>query len=163
MISQNLLIRTLAMHFLLVLLYLLFYGVDAGETAFILPLIFILTLMTPRAIPWAGILLVGALQDILSNYPLGLHSFLYALYGFFLLTQRRFLFKKAFLLTWMAFSLTSAGFFFLREIIVFACGFAPRMPWTLLSQWTFLSILFPLFFQGITWAYVRIRTVHEAS
>ena len=163
MTNQSLLTRTLAMHFLLLLLYLLFYSVDAGETAFVLPFVFILTLVMPRSIPWAGILLVGALQDILSNYPLGLHSFLYVLYGFFLLTQRRFLFKKAFLLTWMAFSLTSAGFFFLREIMVFMCGYTPRMPWSLLSQWTFLSVLFPLFFQGITWAYVRIRIVHESS
>jgi cell shape-determining protein MreD len=163
MISQNFLTRTLAMHLLLALLYLFFYSVDAGETAFVLPLIFVLTLVTPRATPWVGIVVVGALQDVLSNYPLGLHSYLYALYGFFLLTQRRFLFKKAFLLTWMAFSLTSAGFFFLREIMVFMCGISPRMPWSLLNQWTFLSVLFPLFFQGITWTYVRIRTVHESA
>jgi hypothetical protein len=160
---QELIPKSFLMALLMAILYVVFFCMDAVSIPFLLPMLFVLSLLDPKQIPWSLVMLVGGLQDVVTDFPLGLHSFLYALYGLFLSVQRRFLFKRGFFLTWVVFAMTCFSFLLLTQILLYVGGKVPRMPVSLLVQGAVLVGIFPLFFQGILWLFTKMRVMHEST
>ncbi len=94
---------------------------------FILIVIFYWSINRPSIIPPLLIFAIGILQDLISEYPIGLHSILYLLVYFLITRQRLYLLGQTYFILWIFFALTTFGFAF--------------------CQWLFFSIRYMTFFE----------------
>ena len=63
----------------------------------------------PNLLPLTAVFVIGLLQDILSGAPLGVYVLVFLTAYGAVLSQRRFLAGKSFLIYWMGFSITAFG------------------------------------------------------
>ena len=160
--EQSVLIRSCVYYALCALLFTLFFVADAIGAAFLLPLIFITILINPQHTPWVGIFCISLFQDTLSNIPLGVHGSLYGLYGLFLMSQRKYLFKRAFFFTWVIFAITTLAFLGVREGFLMGVMHLSKHPVNLVTECSFLALMFPLLFRFLTWVHVTLSARHES-
>ena len=76
-----------------------------GTVAPVLPLIavFYWAVHRPDLLPFVVVFLAGALFDILTGGPIGLHSFVFLIVQFLVASQRNFLIGQPFLFLWSGF------------------------------------------------------------
>ena len=63
----------------------------------------------PNLLPLTAVFVIGLLQDILSGAPLGVYVLVFLTAYGAVLSQRRFLAGKSFLIYWLGFSITAFG------------------------------------------------------
>jgi rod shape-determining protein MreD len=62
----------------------------------------------PRLLPAYAVFLIGLLQDVLTGMPIGINIVVFlSIYGM-VVSQRRYLFGKSFLISWLSFALVAA-------------------------------------------------------
>ncbi len=76
-----------------------------GEVAPVLPMIAVYYWAThrPDLLPFSVVFVAGFLLDVLTGGPLGLHSFVFLICQFLVVTQRRLLVGQPFLFLWVGF------------------------------------------------------------
>ncbi len=90
----------------------------------------------PNLLPLTAVFALGLLQDILSGAPLGVYVLVFLTAYGIVLSQRRFLTGKSFMIYWLGFA-----------IIAFGAGVES---WVLASIWNFALLDFhSLFFQSL--------------
>lgn len=80
---------------------------DLAQVAPVLPLmaVFHWAIYRPELLPGYAVFLIGILQDILTGAPIGLNAAVFTAVYWGVLSQRRFLFGKSFLIVWWGFAL----------------------------------------------------------
>lgn len=102
----------------------------------LLPLIAIYhwTVFRPDLMPMVLVFLAGMLEDLLSGGPMGIHTLMMLIVYGLVQSQRKFLFRKPFLVNWIGFAIFSAA--------------AEIAAWTLGSLSLFAALpIRPFFFQ----------------
>ena len=90
----------------------------------------------PNLLPLTAVFVLGLLQDILSGAPLGVYVLVFLTAYGIVLSQRRFLTGKSFMIYWLGFA-----------VIAFGAGVES---WVLASIWNFALLDFrSLFFQSL--------------
>lgn len=77
---------------------------------FLLIVIFYWSVYRPTILPPVLIFIIGLVQDLIYEYPLGLHSILYLCVYFLITRQRIYLMGQSYLNLWFFFSLTILSF-----------------------------------------------------
>ena len=108
------------------------------------PLLFFWALFGAEAVPLSIILIIGVFEDASLYQPLGLHSFVYLLTWGLLLTQRRFLYQKPFLLLWFVFACVFFGIMVAKIVIVKFMALEPLLYGPELTRFILTVCIYPL-------------------
>jgi rod shape-determining protein MreD len=109
------------------------------------------TIYRPDLMPSYAVFLIGILQDLLSGTPLGVHAVVFLLVYGVVLWQRRFFVGKAFVITWLGFSIVSAVAALLTWALISAYYVSLVDPRALVYQYSLTLGFFPI----LAWVFLR--------
>lgn len=76
------------------------------------------SLFRPDLLPVGAIFVLGLIQDLLGGGPMGVYTLMLLIVHGLVVSQRKFLFRKPFMITWIGFAMFSA----LAEVAAWALG-----------------------------------------
>lgn len=134
------------------------YLFGAHNWAFYLVPFFLIALEKPEKIPFFSLGFLLVLQDVACGYWLGTHLFLYGALAFLVISQKRFILNRGFMLIWFFFVLSTFFVLFFRDLLGLMAGQPPHTAFFLLYESLFLSCFFPLF---ASFFYFLARRLHR--
>ena len=110
----------------------------------------------PNAISYGLILFLSLFQDILTHAYLGIHQIFYAVFIGFLVSQRRQLLNRSFLLIWSAFFVTLFGLTALKYFFNYIMHAETVSLSQLILETVIPVLIFPLIFKINAWLYTKV-------
>ena len=99
----------------------------------------------PELLPAPAVFAIGLLQDVLAATPIGVNALTFLAVHGAVLSQRRFLAGKPFLVAWLGFAVVAAGAAVTSWVLVSIYHVAPIEPRALAFQYLIMMGVFPLF------------------
>ena len=130
-------------------------GFGAITPAFTLMAVFYWSIYRPDRLPYVAVFCLGVIQDLLSGMPLGMTPLVLLIVQGVLISQRRFLLGKSFLVVWCSFMIVAPGAAILGWIVGTVFFGALLAPVPILVQVVMTVLLYP----ALTWLFGR---AHQA-
>jgi rod shape-determining protein MreD len=131
-----------------------------GRLNLLYSVLFFWLLTNPPCISFGLVFMLSVLQDILYHTYLGTHCSLYALFMLFIMSQRRQLFNRSFLLIWAAFSVSLFALMALKSFLGFVLYQQTVTLFEFFMEVLLPILLFPVVFQGCISLYTRAFSTH---
>jgi rod shape-determining protein MreD len=105
----------------------------------------------PHLMPAYAVFFIGLLQDILGGIPLGVNALVYLIAYGVIVSQRRFLVGKSFLVIWLGFTLIAAAASMIGWMLISLIHLTPMNPTAMAFQYALSVGNFPL----LAWLFAR--------
>jgi len=105
----------------------------------------------PHLLPAYAVFFIGLLQDILSGVPLGVNALVYLVAYGVVVSQRRFLVGKSFMVIWLGFGLIAAAATAAGWLLISLLNLTPVEPGAMVFQYVMSIGNFPL----LAWLFTR--------
>ncbi len=129
-----------------------------GRLNLMYSIIFLWLLADPQKMTFSVIFVLSLLQDLLNHSYLGAQASLYAVFMIFLLSQRRQLMNRSFLLTWVAFATSLFALMALKSFLGFIFYQQTLTLYEFVMEDIIPVLLFPLVFQACTFLNSKVST-----
>lgn len=109
------------------------------------------TIYRPDLMPAVAIFMIGAFQDLMTGTPPGVHALVFLVVYGAVVSQRRFLVGKSFVITWLGFAVVGGAATLLIWMLVSAFYFSLLDPRALAYQYLLTLGVFPV----LGWAFLQ--------
>ena len=123
-------------------------------------LLFFWIIIDPQRIHYSFMVFIGLFQDLYTYYGLGVYGCLYALFMIFLLTQRRQLLNRSFLLQWVAFAVTLFLIKSCQELMEYSVYNRMGSIFEIVSDTLISILIFPLIYKINALLYKKVQPIN---